>query len=134
MASILLPKRKSSGQGKRLKPLTGCDWSFRDWKDFMINRLNPLCVPAVLIFVLCTLSFVLIPQAAWRSSSDSKQSSKDKVQSTKSEAGNSQDSARRQLNSESHLLEIGHASKMRTAKDSSSEFKVVSYNIRWRGG
>jgi hypothetical protein len=48
--------------------------------------------------------------------------------------GNSQDSVRRRPVSESPLLEIGHASKMRTATDSPSEVKVVSYNIRWRGG
>lgn len=48
--------------------------------------------------------------------------------------GNSQDSVRRQRHSESHLLEIGHASKMRTVTDSPSEVRVVSYNIRWRGG
>jgi len=87
-----------------------------------------------LTFVLCTLSFVLIPQADWRPSRDSEQSSKYKAQSSKSETGNSQDSARRQPNSQSHLLEVGHASKVRAAKDSPSEFKVVSYNIRWPGG
>ena len=37
-------------------------------------------------------------------------------------------------NSESHLLEVGHAAKLRSAPDSPSEVKVVSYNIRWRGG
>jgi endonuclease/exonuclease/phosphatase family metal-dependent hydrolase len=48
--------------------------------------------------------------------------------------GNSQDSVRHGANAESHLLEIGHASKMRTVADSPAEVKVVSYNIRWRGG
>lgn len=36
-------------------------------------------------------------------------------------------------NSEAHLLEVGQASKIRSAP-ASSEFKLVSYNIRWRGG
>ncbi len=97
----------------------------------MINRLELLCVSSTLIFVLCTLYFVLNSQAHWRSSSDSEQSSKHQAQSTKFD---SQDSERRHPNSESHLLEIGHASKMRTVTDSPSEVKVVSYNIRWRGG
>ncbi|MGI9067025.1 MAG: endonuclease/exonuclease/phosphatase family protein [Pyrinomonadaceae bacterium] len=48
--------------------------------------------------------------------------------------GNSTDSECRQRHSESHLLEIGHASKMRTVTESPSEVRVVSYNIRWRGG
>jgi len=37
-------------------------------------------------------------------------------------------------NSESHLLEIGRAAKLRTVTDSPAEVKLVSYNIRWRGG
>ena len=45
-----------------------------------------------------------------------------------------QDSVRHHLNSDSHLLEIGRASKMRTVTESPAEVKVVSYNIRWRGG
>jgi endonuclease/exonuclease/phosphatase family metal-dependent hydrolase len=49
-------------------------------------------------------------------------------------SANSKDSVRHQTDSESHLLEIGHASRMRTVMDSPSEVKVVSYNIRWRGG
>ena len=35
---------------------------------------------------------------------------------------------------ESHLLEIGHAPKNRLAKEPAATIKVVSYNIRWRGG
>ena len=34
----------------------------------------------------------------------------------------------------SELLEIGQATKLRAAPQSSEEFKVVSFNIRWRGG
>jgi endonuclease/exonuclease/phosphatase family metal-dependent hydrolase len=37
-------------------------------------------------------------------------------------------------NSESHLLEIGRTAKIRSAPDSPAEVKIVSYNIRWRGG
>jgi endonuclease/exonuclease/phosphatase family metal-dependent hydrolase len=33
-----------------------------------------------------------------------------------------------------HLLEIGHATNVRSTPNSSGEFKVVSYNIRWRSG
>jgi endonuclease/exonuclease/phosphatase family metal-dependent hydrolase len=36
--------------------------------------------------------------------------------------------------SDSHLLEIGHAAKIQAGPPSPSEIKVVSYNIRWRGG
>jgi endonuclease/exonuclease/phosphatase family metal-dependent hydrolase len=39
-----------------------------------------------------------------------------------------------QSESDSQLLEVGHASKLRSAPDSPAEVKVVSYNIRWRGG
>lgn len=46
----------------------------------------------------------------------------------------SQDSVSHHLKSESHLLETGQASKMRTMTESPAEIKVVSYNIRWRGG
>jgi len=35
---------------------------------------------------------------------------------------------------ESHLLEIGHASKLRGVPPSPSVVKVISYNIRWRSG
>lgn len=35
---------------------------------------------------------------------------------------------------DSHLLEIGHAAKIRAGTESPSDIKVVSYNIRWRGG
>jgi endonuclease/exonuclease/phosphatase family metal-dependent hydrolase len=37
-------------------------------------------------------------------------------------------------NSESRLLEIGHASKPEPVTQAPSEIKVVSYNIRWRSG
>lgn len=37
-------------------------------------------------------------------------------------------------NAESDLLEIGQAGKVRSATKSPPEIKVVSYNIRWRGG
>lgn len=37
-------------------------------------------------------------------------------------------------NSASHLLEVGSASKIREVTDSPAEVKVISYNIRWRGG
>jgi endonuclease/exonuclease/phosphatase family metal-dependent hydrolase len=40
---------------------------------------------------------------------------------------------RAEVSSESPLLEAGQAAKLRTANDS-AEFKVVSYNIRWRSG
>lgn len=36
--------------------------------------------------------------------------------------------------SDSRLLEIGHAAKIHAGPSSPSEIKVVSYNIRWRGG
>lgn len=36
--------------------------------------------------------------------------------------------------SDSHLLEIGHAAKLRPAIQSPSDIKVLSYNIRWRSG
>lgn len=36
--------------------------------------------------------------------------------------------------SDSHLLETGHAAKIRAGAESPSNIKVVSYNIRWRGG
>ena len=36
--------------------------------------------------------------------------------------------------SDAHLLEIGLADKVRSATNPSDELKVVSYNIRWRGG
>jgi len=36
--------------------------------------------------------------------------------------------------SDAHLLEIGQADKVRSAPNPSEEIKVVSYNIRWRGG
>jgi endonuclease/exonuclease/phosphatase family metal-dependent hydrolase len=35
---------------------------------------------------------------------------------------------------DSNLLEVGQASKILTATGSPAEIKVVSYNIRWRGG
>lgn len=35
---------------------------------------------------------------------------------------------------ESDLLEIGQAAKLRSSTESPSETKLVSYNIRWRGG
>ena len=38
------------------------------------------------------------------------------------------------LDRESRLLEIGRAPKARAALQSASTLKVVSYNIRWRGG
>jgi endonuclease/exonuclease/phosphatase family metal-dependent hydrolase len=37
-------------------------------------------------------------------------------------------------NSDSQLLEIGQAAKLRSTPNPSGEIKVVSYNIRWRGG
>ena len=46
-------------------------------------------------------------------------------------AGNSQ---RHQGGSHSDLLEIGHASRIRTVTDSPAEVKIISYNLRWRGG
>lgn len=36
--------------------------------------------------------------------------------------------------SDAHLLEVGHASKLRADASVPAEIKVVSYNIRWRGG
>ena len=39
-----------------------------------------------------------------------------------------------QNNSETKLLEIGHASKLQTVPTKPKDLKVVSYNIRWRGG
>jgi endonuclease/exonuclease/phosphatase family metal-dependent hydrolase len=36
--------------------------------------------------------------------------------------------------SDAHLLEIGQAAKVRAIPNLSDEIKVVSYNIRWRGG
>lgn len=36
--------------------------------------------------------------------------------------------------SDAHLLEIGQAAKVRSIPNPSDEIKVVSYNIRWRGG
>lgn len=48
--------------------------------------------------------------------------------------GNSTDSERRHANVETHLLEVGQASKLRPVTASPAEVKVVSYNIRWRGG
>jgi endonuclease/exonuclease/phosphatase family metal-dependent hydrolase len=48
--------------------------------------------------------------------------------------GQSRISESHRVNSEAHLLEIGHASKIRPAPDSPAEIKLVSYNIRWRGG
>lgn len=35
---------------------------------------------------------------------------------------------------DAHLLEIGQAAKVRSVTNPSDEIKVVSYNIRWRGG
>ena len=49
-------------------------------------------------------------------------------------SNNPQASASHQPKSESHLLETGRASTLRPAIDSRGEVKVVSYNIRWRGG
>lgn len=46
----------------------------------------------------------------------------------------SKDSGSHRGNSESRLLEVGQASKLRPAPNSPSEIKVVSYNIRWRSG
>jgi endonuclease/exonuclease/phosphatase family metal-dependent hydrolase len=40
----------------------------------------------------------------------------------------------RPVTSDSNLLEVGHASKLRLVPDSPAEVKLVSYNIRWRGG
>jgi endonuclease/exonuclease/phosphatase family metal-dependent hydrolase len=37
-------------------------------------------------------------------------------------------------NSDSHLLEIGQAAKVHSTPNPADEIKVVSYNIRWRGG
>jgi endonuclease/exonuclease/phosphatase family metal-dependent hydrolase len=37
-------------------------------------------------------------------------------------------------NADTHLLEIGHAAKLRATPTAPDEIKVVSYNIRWRGG
>jgi endonuclease/exonuclease/phosphatase family metal-dependent hydrolase len=83
-------------------------------------------VSAILSFVLCTLSFVIV---SWLASfrpggavAEGMQSSKHQVQSTP------------QGNSKSPLLEVGVASKLRSVNDSPAEVKVVSYNIRWRGG
>jgi endonuclease/exonuclease/phosphatase family metal-dependent hydrolase len=42
--------------------------------------------------------------------------------------------ASRPHRSDSHLLEIGHATKIRAGTPLPSNIKVVSYNIRWRGG
>ena len=36
--------------------------------------------------------------------------------------------------SDAHLLELGQAAKVRSTPNPSGEIKVVSYNIRWRGG
>ncbi len=36
--------------------------------------------------------------------------------------------------SDTHLLEVGQAAKVRSLPNSSDQIKVVSYNIRWRGG
>jgi len=49
-------------------------------------------------------------------------------------ASNISQASSHQSTSESHLLELGHASKLRTPTDSPAEVKIVSYNIRWRGG
>lgn len=38
------------------------------------------------------------------------------------------------VNTESHLLEVGRAANIRTTPDAPAEAKIVSYNIRWRGG
>ncbi len=40
----------------------------------------------------------------------------------------------RQTKSAANLLEVGTASKIRAVTDSPAEVKVISYNIRWRGG
>ena len=42
--------------------------------------------------------------------------------------------ARAQKESQPNLLEVGGASKPLNSKDAPAELKVVSYNIRWRGG
>lgn len=78
-----------------------------------------------LSFILCALSFAscgwLIALCLGGIAAGSQQSSKQQAPGTRQ-------------SSESHLLEVGHASKLRPAPDSPSEIKVVSYNIRWRGG
>ncbi|MEK6283346.1 MAG: endonuclease/exonuclease/phosphatase family protein [Acidobacteriota bacterium] len=38
------------------------------------------------------------------------------------------------INADTHLLEIGHAAKLRAPPIAPDEIRVVSYNIRWRGG
>jgi endonuclease/exonuclease/phosphatase family metal-dependent hydrolase len=38
------------------------------------------------------------------------------------------------VNNDSHLLEVGKASKLRQVPPSQEEIKVISYNIRWRSG
>ena len=100
----------------------------------MTNRRNFSYLSPALIFVLCASYFVPGSQAHRHSNVNGDQSSKPQAQSTKFETGSSQDSVRHPPNSESNLLEIGHASKMRSVTDSPAEIKVVSYNIRWRGG
>jgi len=42
--------------------------------------------------------------------------------------------ARAQKEAQPNLLEVGGASKPLNSKDTPAELKVVSYNIRWRGG
>ena len=38
------------------------------------------------------------------------------------------------LNTDSHLLEVGKALKLRQVGPTHAEIKVISYNIRWRSG
>lgn len=49
-------------------------------------------------------------------------------------ASNNSPASAHQSTSGSHLLEIGRPSKARPVTSSPAEVKVVSYNIRWRGG
>lgn len=91
------------------------------WLKLSLMSSTLILVLCALIFVLCTSYTVLNPKADRLPSGDREQSSKYQAQRTSP-------------NSESHLLEIGQAARVRTATDSPSEVKVVSYNIRWRGG
>jgi len=107
MASSLLRKLEVFGREKRLKREMDYVWIFRSKREDGKGIRNMFRV----IFTFSLLGLALITEFQ---------------RSRKAESHASP--------VEANLLETGHASKLRGAPVAPEKIKIVSYNIRWRGG
>lgn len=79
---------------------------------------------------VCIVLFALgLVICGWRAGFSLGEQSVESKQSSKNLGRNTSEPS-----TESVLLEVNRGSKIRTVTDSPSEIKVLSYNIRWRGG